>query len=889
MNILIYGYNGWIGNQFANLLTKNNINFLKGTSRVDNTQDVFNELTKHKVTHVVSFIGRTHGKIDNKTYSTIDYLEQPGKLTDNIRDNLFSPVSLALICAQLNIHLTYIGTGCIFSYDDEHTQQIGFTEENKPNFFGSGYSIVKGFTDRLMHQFEQTVLNLRIRMPINNNPNPRDFITKITTYEKICSVPNSMTVLPDMLPVMLDMLTNNKTGTYNLTNPGVISHNEILQMYKEIVDPLFTWNNFTIEEQDKILVSKRSNNYLDTSKLEKEYPNIPTIHDSIRNCLKQYTPIPKYRLLVTGGCGFIGSNFVNHIIKTRPDMYIVNLDVMYYSANLNNIENYVLSSGRYKFIEGNICDSNLVRHILKSNTITHIIHFAAQSHVQNSFKDVTKFVNDNILGTQKLLECSREYLEETKKLIKFIHVSTDEVYGESVNNDKNTEKTILHPTNPYSASKAGAEMFVHSYHKSYNIPIIITRSNNVYGPNQHNEKVIPCFINKLKNNQKITIQGDGSVLRSFIHVFDLVRAFECIIDKGKIGEIYNIGSDDEYSIMNVAEIMVKYFFNDKNKKVEDYIEFIEDRPFNDRRYHICSKKIKSLGWTQQVNFEDELRKLVMTSTSTNTNTNTDIAPNTVNDKESVFVLVSDKKYEQKMEKTICELRQNGKWEGDIVVVTIGYKISEEIKNKYNIIEKIFPQIDKRNLIQKIGKGFQNSDKRELNKLTQWEKFQVFDTYFMKWKRVVYLDAGISVCDSVKYLLELDYKGKFLCGSDIGMYRKKKIFIDQIDHNNKDIVKKILDEFGDILESHYFLNCMWVYDTDILNIFNKQELIDTMNKYPICRTNEMGIMNLIINFKHKLWSDFPSKVHTGKFLFDWCEFNNPGTTWKDYCFIKYRST
>jgi hypothetical protein len=191
----------------------------------------------------------------------------PGKLVDNLNDNLYSPLNLALLCKERGLHFTYLGTGCIFEYDEEHPfgQEVnGYTEQSKPNFFGSGYSIVKGYTDQLMNNqvFEDTVLNLRIRMPITDEVNERNFITKITTYQKICSIPNSMTALNDMIPIMVRLARIKMCGPVNLTNPGLISHNEILEMYKEIVDPTFTWNNFRLEEQNQILASKRSNNFL---------------------------------------------------------------------------------------------------------------------------------------------------------------------------------------------------------------------------------------------------------------------------------------------------------------------------------------------------------------------------------------------------------------------------------------------------------------------------------------------------------------------------------------------------------------------------------------------------------------------------------------------------
>ena len=291
MKVLVYGSNGWIGSQFTKLLESNNVIYCEGKSRVDNIDDVISELLKTSPTHVIAFIGRTHGKIGEKIYTTIDYLEEPNKLQDNVRDNLFSPLVLAFLCQKLNLHFTYLGTGCIFKYDEEHLfgQEVnGFTEDSLPNFFGSSYSTVKGFTDQLMKFFDNSVLNLRIRMPITAEYNTRNFITKITTYEKICSIPNSMTVIPELLPKVLDMMKNRVTGTINLTNPGLISHNEILEMYREIVDTNFVWKNFSEKEQRKILTSDRSNNYLDTQKLEQMYPDIKNIKESVRDVLNLY-------------------------------------------------------------------------------------------------------------------------------------------------------------------------------------------------------------------------------------------------------------------------------------------------------------------------------------------------------------------------------------------------------------------------------------------------------------------------------------------------------------------------------------------------------------------------------------------------------------------------
>jgi len=272
--VLVFGGNGWIGSKVVELLQNANIKVIKSLCRADDFKMIQRELDLIKnVTHIMSFIGRTHGIYNKEVIGTIDYLEKPGKLVENINDNLFSPIGLAEISKKNGIHFTYLGTGCIFEYDDKThlygNQETGFLEADLPNFFGSSYSIVKGYTDRLMQLlYSDSTLNARIRMPITDEQgSPRNFITKITTYKKVCSIPNSMTVLDELLPVLIEMALNKQVGTVNLTNPGLISHNEILEMYKEIVDPDFTWSNFSVEEQNQILASKRSNNCLDTMKL----------------------------------------------------------------------------------------------------------------------------------------------------------------------------------------------------------------------------------------------------------------------------------------------------------------------------------------------------------------------------------------------------------------------------------------------------------------------------------------------------------------------------------------------------------------------------------------------------------------------------------------------
>jgi dTDP-4-dehydrorhamnose reductase len=279
MNVYLIGYNGWIGSKMQKLFKLNNINYITSKYRAENNE-VLDDILNNNITHVFCCSGRTHGTLDNIKYNSIDYLEDNRVLYENINDNLYVPVKLALFCDKNNIHFTYIGTGCIYEYNNFNKQDIGFTEEDEPNFKGSNYSIVKTFTDKILK--DTKALILRIRMPLSYEHNDRNLITKLLKYDKICSIPNSMTILDDMLPISIDMMKNKETGIYNFTNPGTISHNEILELYKNIVDNNIKWENFDIEEQNKIIKSKRSNNKLDTSKLEKKY-NIINIKDGIVN------------------------------------------------------------------------------------------------------------------------------------------------------------------------------------------------------------------------------------------------------------------------------------------------------------------------------------------------------------------------------------------------------------------------------------------------------------------------------------------------------------------------------------------------------------------------------------------------------------------------------
>lgn len=302
------------------------------------------------------------------------------------------------------------------------------------------------------------------------------------------------------------------------------------------------------------------------------------------------------KALVTGGCGFIGSNFLNIMKERHPDIDFINIDKVDYCSNVHNV-----NPGVATLVRRDLCNVGFLENLVKEHKFDYVFHFAAQSHVDNSFLSPLGFTLDNTYGTHALVEMCRRHIPN----VEFIHFSTDEVYGESKTDEPFAEETgVLRPTNPYSASKAAAEMIIRSYIESFDMNIKIIRCNNVYGPNQYPEKLIPKFIRLLKNNEKCTIHGTNSanVRRAFMHVEDVVDAVEVVWKEGVRGEVYNIASDDELSVMDVTKLIIKTL-----KNTEDYdkwIDYIEDRPFNDQRYYICAKKLKALGWSQKRTHED---------------------------------------------------------------------------------------------------------------------------------------------------------------------------------------------------------------------------------------------------------------------------------------------
>ncbi len=313
-------------------------------------------------------------------------------------------------------------------------------------------------------------------------------------------------------------------------------------------------------------------------------------------------------ILVTGGCGFIFSNFINYMLSTYNDITIYNIDRLDYCASTLNIDKEFRESNRYIFYNTDLNSKELILDILKSHSIDTVIHGSAQSSVDNSFGNSLQFTQDNIVATHTLLECCEQY----KFIKRFIYISTDEVVVSHDINDKECfEDAKINAQNPYSATKAAAEFIALSYYYSFKLPIIITRFNNVIGPRQYPDKLIPKTITYLLENKKIPIHGTGLSRRNFIYVDDVCSGVDTVIKKGEISNIYHIGSNDEYNVIEIIKMIIKKMESYIGvKHFQNVVEFVEDRPINDFRYTINCDKIKKLGWEKQVSFDDALNKTI---------------------------------------------------------------------------------------------------------------------------------------------------------------------------------------------------------------------------------------------------------------------------------------
>jgi len=304
-------------------------------------------------------------------------------------------------------------------------------------------------------------------------------------------------------------------------------------------------------------------------------------------------------LLVTGGCGFIGSNFIRHLLATDSTVRIINFDALTYAGNLANLTD-VEKNPRYHFVKGDITDRTAVRAAL-AHGVTDIIHFAAESHVDRSILDSGPFLRTNVIGTQILLDAAREY-----NIAKYVQVSTDEVYGSLGPTGAFTEETPLHPNSPYSASKAGADMLVQAYQHTFGMNAVITRCSNNYGPYQFPEKLIPLFVTNLMSDQQVPVYGDGQQIRDWIHVLDHSTGVEAAWRKGKSGEVYNFGGRCEKTNLDLTNLLIELL-----GKPKTLIKYVADRPGHDRRYAIdCTKAERELGWTPKVTFDKGLKETI---------------------------------------------------------------------------------------------------------------------------------------------------------------------------------------------------------------------------------------------------------------------------------------
>ncbi len=304
------------------------------------------------------------------------------------------------------------------------------------------------------------------------------------------------------------------------------------------------------------------------------------------------------RLLVTGGAGFIGSCFIRHVLNKHSDYQIFNLDALTYCGNIDNLKD-IEHNPNYEFIHGNICDKKLVQELVSN--VDCVVNFAAESHVDNSIKRPEIFVETNVQGTLNLLQACKEIGIE-----RFLQVSTDEVYGSLGKTGYFYETTPLAPNSPYSASKASADLLVRAYFETYKLPVLNTRCSNNYGPYQYPEKLIPFFISKLLKGEKVPVYGDGLNVRDWLYVYDHCEAIDVVLNKGKIGEVYNIGGHNEKTNLEITHLILKEMGKDDSS-----IEYVKDRLGHDRRYAISNDKITSeLSWVPSVTFEEGIKHTI---------------------------------------------------------------------------------------------------------------------------------------------------------------------------------------------------------------------------------------------------------------------------------------
>ena len=586
MRVLVFGARGWIGGQICALLQAAGHVVLAGATRLTRGADAAfrAELESVKPDRVVLAAGLT-GR------PNVDWCEDNKEATTDV--NLYGTVALIRACSALGVHVTNFATGCVFTYDGKRTPGVdaeGFTEDDAPNFWGSHYSLTKGLAE-LATRNEPTQLLFRLRMPITADGAPRCLLTKLAAFKQVTALPNSMSVLPSLLPLAIAMLEAGDTGVYNFVNPGPLTHAAALALVHK---------PSTVAEGDgsAFCVAPRSNNTLTSFKLNARsvalgFGPLLTAAEAIRAWRKLNTDGDMETVLVTGGAGFIGSHYVRSIVSTAR---VVVLDAEEPCAQPEAVRDLNLA-----YVKGSIADALLLKQVLTYHAVTRIVHFAAQTHVDASFANSIKFTQTNVLGTHTLLEAVRAYAPG----MRFVHISTDEVYGDtSSNTDAAQEATsVLLPTNPYAASKVAAEALVRAYIISYGLNAVIVRMNNVYGPSFYAEKVIPRFCMRSIDGLPLAIQGRGAQTRHFLYVDDATSAIQLVADKATRGAVVNVASDDEISVTDLAAAIWILGNNSDTQTTA-----VPDRNFNDQRYWISSRVLTDLGWRQLVPLKEGLNR-----------------------------------------------------------------------------------------------------------------------------------------------------------------------------------------------------------------------------------------------------------------------------------------
>lgn len=498
----------------------------------------------------------------------------------------FLPLLFAEFCKRRGIHFTYL------------------TQE-----YLSGIQS-KEYVRKLLEMKGMLYLNFWIIMNEDTNAKENGFVQFVDQAHRFCCGNEyHISVSSDLFPIVFDMIHQQKIGSYEMTNPTSIDFSKIVSLYSEYISKHV--NGITDEDVGTYPCHKGIN----TNILESEYFVLPS-YQALQRLMKRVRKTSMVRrdiklqskccVMVTGGFGFIGSNLIHYLYHQFPKCQIVNIDRLDYCSRKENLDD-LLGSERVTCYQIDLCETEKVEKILRDHCVDYIFHLAAQSHVDNSFNNSLQFSRDNMYGTHSLLEACKNY----GRIIRFLHVSTDEIYGETLQKDPFTEDVLPNPTNPYAATKVGAEYIVKSYFHCFELPIVIVRGNNVYGPRQYPEKMIPKFITSTLDVRPCTVAGNGLMQRNFIYVEDVCRGLVSVMEHGQIDQIYNIGSDDEKSVLEIAkQIIQKMTGKDSEQDVCKQIIFVKDRYYNDFRYSINSDKIRKLGWKPKMTFDEGLQKTI---------------------------------------------------------------------------------------------------------------------------------------------------------------------------------------------------------------------------------------------------------------------------------------